>query len=143
MQKPNDSVIRNIIKCAETTPYVHNGRELGVGFDCLGFIIYFYGELGISLPSDDGVSISPTWFVDDPNRFVHGLRSLRFPIIKKTELQPLDLVLFSVLNPAITHSGVLLSSSRFVHMSPKGGLVIGRFEHYWYRHCHGGFRIIP
>lgn len=141
-QKPDKSTILNIIKQAKSTPYVHNGRNLNIGFDCLGFVIYFYKELGITLPTDDGHPISPAWFLDDPRRFVNGLRSLNFPIIKKPDLQPFDLALFSVFNSAITHSGILISPTQFVHMAPKKGVTISSFQRYWYRHCHGGFRII-
>ena len=57
-------------------------------------------------------------------------------------LRPLDLIFFVVNHDVITHTGILLSNNRFVHMTPKKGLRISKFERHWRRRVRGGLRVL-
>src|SRR5690606_11778146 len=71
----------------------HNGRGMD-GVDCLGLILVILRDAGIILPDDDGRPITPRWYDTDPQRLVRGLERYGRRI-DVTELQPLDVVVFS------------------------------------------------
>ncbi len=134
--------VNEIISRFNRTKFVHNGRSVEEGVDCLGFIILFYREFGIELPSDDGKEIENEWYLNDPTRYIRAIRDLDYPDVTLDELKPLDLVFFVVNHDIITHSGIYLGGNRFAHMTPKKGLRVSKFERHWQRRFRGGVRVI-
>lgn len=138
MERKLDNVLRKF----RNAKFVHNGRSLDEGIDCLGFIILFYKEFGVNLPSDDGRHIEYDWYLEDPERYVRGLRSLGHEDVPVNQLKPLDLIYFVVNHDVITHSGILLPNNYFAHMTPKKGFRISRLERHWMRRIRGGIRVL-
>lgn len=109
-------------------PYKHNGRSVD-GFDCLGLVWYVYTQLGIPFPSGDGSPIEDNWHESDPDRYLRGLLDVG---ANATEpLQPLDLVYFRIINNAVTHSGVLITSDRFLHVLEGRTVQLTKLHGFW------------
>lgn len=66
-------------------------------FDCSGLVYYVYGSLDVTLPRVSR------------DQAKHGLK------IKKSELQPGDLVFFVISGKDINHVGIYVGGSRFIH----------------------------
>lgn len=137
-----NSKVSEIIDRFRRTPFVHNGRSASDGVDCLGFIVLFYKEFGIELPSDDGKFVEEDWYLSDPSRYIRGLRNLGYAEVAVDDLKPLDLVFFVVNHDVITHSGIMLFDNLFVHMTPKKGLRVSKLERHWRRRVRGGIRVL-
>jgi len=140
MENLLDIKIQELIKKFKKAKFVHNGRNLEEGIDCLGFIILFYKEFGIDIPSDDGKPIEEDWFKKDPERYIRAVKNLGMNEVKFNELQPLDMVYFSISRNIITHTGIMINNREFVHMSPKSGLLISTLERHWLRRSRGAIR---
>jgi peptidoglycan DL-endopeptidase CwlO len=82
------------------TPYVYGGASPG-GFDCSGFIMYVYGQIGVSLPHNAAMQYGYGTPVD------------------RSQLQPGDLVFFNGLG----HAGIYIGGGQFIH-SPHTGDVV-------------------
>ncbi len=135
-----DKIIELIYKYRDVR-FVHNGRSLEEGLDCLGFMVLFYKEFGINIPSGDGEDISLNWFIEDPERYIRGIKQLGGREVELDELQTLDLVYFTIKKNIITHTGIMVNSKEFVHMSPRRGFTIDLMERHW-RKFRGAIRII-
>lgn len=138
----NPKEIQQLLTKYRNVPFVHNGRSIEKGLDCLGFVILFYREFGIELPNDDGKFIEKDWYKRDPNRFIRAIESLNYPKVSPYELQPLDMVYFAISRNIITHTGVMINEYEFAHMSPKKGFRIDRFTLPWRRRFRGAIRLI-
>jgi len=134
--------IQQVLAKYKDVPFVHNGRSLKGGLDCLGFIILFYREFGIELPNDDGKPIEEDWYKNNPKRYIRAIKALNYPEVSPYELQPLDLVYFAISRNIITHTGVMINNHEFAHMSPKKGFQIDRFTLPWRRRFRGAIRIL-
>ncbi|SNR95100.1 NlpC/P60 family protein [Anaerovirgula multivorans] len=132
--------IQELIQKYEDVPFVHNGRSLEEGFDCLGFVIAFYREFGIHLPSDDGKTIEKDWYKTDSERLVRGLKSVGGLEVSIHELQPLDLVYFAINRGIVTHTGIMISDNEFLHMRPLIGLKRASLDGKWQRRFRGAVR---
>ncbi|KAB3532742.1 NlpC/P60 family protein [Alkaliphilus pronyensis] len=133
--------VKEVIEGFKNARFKHNGRSLDEGIDCLGFIILFYEKFGIKLPDSDGEPINYRWYLEDPDRYIRGIKSLGWKAVDIKELQPLDLVYFAVKRNIITHSGIMISDTDFIHMSPSRGLSIDSLKRHW-RKFRGAVRLI-
>jgi peptidoglycan DL-endopeptidase CwlO len=81
-------------------PYVYGGASPS-GFDCSGFIMYVYAQVGVSLPHNAAM------------QYGHGSP------VSRSQLQPGDLVFFNGLG----HNGMYIGGGQFIH-SPHTGDVV-------------------
>jgi len=82
------------------TPYVYGGSSPS-GFDCSGFIMYVYAQIGVSLPHNAAA------------QYGYGTP------VSRDQLQPGDLVFFNGLG----HAGIYVGGGSFIH-SPHTGDVV-------------------
>jgi cell wall-associated NlpC family hydrolase len=100
------------------TPYRWAGASPS-GFDCSGFVMYVYGEIGIALPHNG----AQLW---GRGRFV-----------PRDRLEPGDVVFFNGLG----HVGIYIGRGRFVHSPQTGDVVkVSRVSYGWYRSTYVGAR---
>jgi peptidoglycan DL-endopeptidase CwlO len=81
-------------------PYVYGGSSPS-GFDCSGFVMYVYAQVGVSLPHNAAAQYGYGTPVD------------------RSQLQPGDLVFFNGLG----HNGIYIGGGQFIH-SPHTGDVV-------------------
>jgi peptidoglycan DL-endopeptidase CwlO len=82
------------------TPYVYGGASPS-GFDCSGFIMYVYAQVGVSLPHNAAAQYGYGTPVD------------------RSQLQPGDLVFFNGLG----HAGIYVGGGSFIHAPHTGDVV--------------------
>ncbi len=82
------------------TPYVYGGASPG-GFDCSGFVMYVFAQIGVSLPHNAAA------------QYGYGTP------VSRSQLQPGDLVFFNGLG----HDGIYIGGNQFIH-SPHTGDVV-------------------
>lgn len=107
--------LRSIIEGLIGIPYQHNGRDYQ-GVDCWGLVYLLLQELGIEVPVDDGKEIPDDWYLKEPDRYIKGLKTLGKEVGHFNNLQPLDLPYFRLYRNVITHSGVMLDNTNFIHV---------------------------
>ena len=81
-------------------PYVYGGSTPS-GFDCSGFVMYVYTQVGVSLPHNAAA------------QYAYGTP------VDRSQLQPGDLVFFNGLG----HNGIYIGGGQFIH-SPHTGDVV-------------------
>jgi peptidoglycan DL-endopeptidase CwlO len=83
------------------TPYQWGGSSPSTGFDCSGFVMYVYSQVGVSLPHNAAMQ--------------YGYGSP----VSRSQLQAGDLVFFNGLG----HNGIYIGGNQFIH-SPHTGDVV-------------------
>jgi cell wall-associated NlpC family hydrolase len=101
------------------TPYKWGGASPSTGFDCSGFIMYVYAQLGVSLPHNAAAQYG----VGTP--------------VSRDQLQPGDLVFFDGLG----HNGIYIGGGQFIHSPHTGDVVkISSLSDSWYAATYVGAR---
>jgi cell wall-associated NlpC family hydrolase len=91
-------------------PYRWGGSSPS-GFDCSGFVMYVYSQIGVSLPHNAAA------------QYGYGTS------VSKSDLQPGDLVFFNGLG----HNGIYIGGGQFVHSPHTGDVVkISSLGDSWY-----------
>jgi peptidoglycan DL-endopeptidase CwlO len=91
-------------------PYVWGGASPG-GFDCSGFSMYVYAQVGVSLPHHAA------------SQFNYGVP------VSRDQLEPGDLVFFNGLG----HMGIYIGGDQFIHAPHTGDVVkISSLSDSWY-----------
>jgi len=92
-------------------PYVWGGASPATGFDCSGFIMYVFAQIGVSLPHHAA------------SQFAYGTP------VSREQLEPGDLVFFDGLG----HAGIYIGGGQFVHAPHTGDVVkISSLYESWY-----------
>jgi cell wall-associated NlpC family hydrolase len=92
-------------------PYVWGGSSPSTGFDCSGFIMYVFAQIGVSLPHHAA------------SQFAYGTP------VSQDQLAPGDLVFFDGLG----HAGIYIGGGQFVHAPHTGDVVkISSIYESWY-----------
>ncbi len=100
------------------TPYVWGGAAPG-GFDCSGFVMYVYAQMGVSLPHHAA------------DQFNYGVP------VSRDQLEPGDLVFFDGLG----HVGIYIGNGQFIHAPHTGDVVkISSLNDSWYAATYVGAR---
>jgi NlpC/P60 family protein len=136
VQSPPATLADSIIATATEAmgrPYEFGGTGAnGEGFDCSGLIQYAYGKHGIALPRRS----------TDQAR--EGAKVDR----KLAQLKPGDLLTFSNRGGPVTHVGLYVGKSRFIHSATRGVQVStlsaeDPYGRWWYQRWVGVRRLIP
>lgn len=113
-----NSVGARVVAIAERylgVPYVWGGADPLTGFDCSGFTMFVYHQLGIDLTHFSGAQ----WY--------EGAR------VPPGELQPGDLVFFEAGANGPGHEGIYIGGGRFIHAPHTGDVVkISSLSEPWY-----------
>jgi cell wall-associated NlpC family hydrolase len=126
-----DSIIATATE-AMGRPYEFGGTGAnGEGFDCSGLIQYAYGKHGINLPRRSTDQARQGTKVDR----------------KLSELRPGDLLTFSNRGGPVTHVGLYMGRSRFIHSATRGVQVSALsaedpYGRWWYKRWVGVRRLI-
>ena len=100
-------------------PYRWGGSSPSTGFDCSGFVMYLYRQVGVSLPHNAAM------------QYRHGRA------VSRGSLRRGDIVFFNGLG----HNGIYLGGGRFVHSPSSGDVVkISRLSEGWYSSRYVGAR---
>ena len=92
-------------------PYRWGGASPSTGFDCSGFIMYVFAQIGVSLPHNAAAQ--------------YGYGSP----VSKDQLEPGDLVFFNGLG----HNGIYIGGGQFIHSPHTGDVVkISSLSDSWY-----------
>ena len=104
------------------TPYVWGGASPS-GFDCSGFVMYVFAQVGISLPH---YTVAQYNYPDSVS-------------VPRNELQPGDLVFFAGLG----HVGIYVGGGQFIHAPHTGDVVrIDSLSEGWYSSEYDGAKRI-
>jgi len=99
-------------------PYLWGGASPETGFDCSGFVMYVYAQIGVSLPHNAAMQYS------------YGTA------VSQSELQPGDLVFFNGLG----HNGIYIGGNQFIHSPHTGDVVKISSLTGWYDSTYVGAR---
>ena len=135
-QSPPATLADSIIATATEAmgrPYEFGGTGAnGEGFDCSGLIQYAYGKHGIALP----------------RRSIDQARAGTKVDRQVGQLRPGDLLTFSNRGGAVTHVGLYMGKSQFIHSATRGVQVstlsaVDPYGRWWYKRWVGVRRLIP
>ena len=101
------------------TPYRYGGSSVRSGFECSGFVGFlFRNEAGLELP-----------------RSTRELINLDAPVVKRSELEPGDVVFFNNRGRGqVSHAGIYIGDDQFIHASSSrsGGVRVDSLDDkYW------------
>jgi cell wall-associated NlpC family hydrolase len=100
-------------------PYKWGGSSPSTGFDCSGFVMFVYAQVGVSLPHNAAAQ--------------YGYGSA----VSRSQLQPGDLVFFNGLG----HNGIYIGGGQFIHSPHTGDVVkISSLSDSWYAQTYVGAR---
>lgn len=100
-------------------PYKWGGASPSTGFDCSGFVMFVFAQVGVSLPHNAAAQ--------------YGYGSA----VSRSQLQPGDLVFFNGLG----HNGIYIGGGQFIHSPRTGDVVkISSLSDSWYAQTYVGAR---
>jgi len=131
--------------CARGKPFVHLGRSLLTGFDCLGLMRWFYGErLALPFPMPSAGLWYPRkfWETGLDSEYLLGLLKL-FAKLPEGDVQRGDLVMFRPPNKSanVGHTGIVDDAAKhtFVHAYFRRGVTTSCWDERVWRDALFGF----
>lgn len=121
-------------------PYLHGGRDVLTGMDCLGLCYLIYRDFGITIPDSDGREYPLDWFKLDPERYIRGILATG-QAVELSKLKPLDFVYFKMAG-VVTHAGVMVDTYRFIHVLENKSVCIEQLNLTWRRRLAGARRFV-
>jgi cell wall-associated NlpC family hydrolase len=104
-------------------PYVFGGTHPS-GFDCSGYVQHVYGMNGVRLPRTADAQF-------DAGRKISA------------KIVPGDLVFFHTYAPGVSHVGIYLGNSKFIHASASRGVAVSSLhDRYWAPRYVGAKRVV-
>ena len=102
-------------------PYVWGGASPATGFDCSGFVMFVYGQMGVYLPHNAAA------------QYAYGTP------VSRDQLEPGDLVFFDGLG----HVGIYIGGGNFIHAPHTGDVVkiSSLYDPWYYAMFVGGRRL--
>lgn len=102
------------------------GGTTSRGFDCSGYVRHVFKELGITS-------------LDRTSSGMYGQGTA----VKKSDLQPGDLVFFNTSGKRVSHVGIYIGSGKFIHASTSKGVIKTSIndKYYWGNKYVGAKRI--
>lgn len=117
----NSDLVQTALSCRGAR-YARGGTSRG-GFDCSGFTRYVYAKYGVSLPHSSAAQAR-----------------LGTPVAK-SELRPGDLVFFQTYRRGISHVGIYIGDTKFVHAATHGrGVTVDSLNSSYYSPRYRGAR---
>ncbi|MCM3743943.1 NlpC/P60 family protein [Sporosarcina luteola] len=106
------------------TPYKYAGTTTS-GFDCSGYTQYVFNKEGVSIPRTTSQQYSTG------------------KSVAKADLQSGDLVFFNTSGAGVSHVGIYIGSSNFIHASTSRGVMISSINDpaYWGKRYIGARRV--
>ncbi|MCJ8015181.1 C40 family peptidase [Paenibacillus sp. KQZ6P-2] len=114
-----DSKMDKVIDDVIGTKYRTGGTTTN-GFDCSGFTMYVYKQLGINLPHQSG------------SQFSMGTS------VSRSDLRAGDLVFFNTSGHGVSHVGIYVGDGKFAHASTSRGVVISSLSDSYYANRYVG-----
>ncbi|HVK38610.1 MAG TPA: C40 family peptidase [Candidatus Kapabacteria bacterium] len=108
---------RSLLRTAETwlgVPYSYGGNSRS-GIDCSGFVCSVFGALDVRLPRTS------------------SQQSGAGQAVTLYDALPGDLVFFNTSGSGVSHVGILINSSEFVHASTSKGVIVSSLGEKYYR----------
>ncbi|WP_438315871.1 NlpC/P60 family protein [Sporosarcina sp. FA9] len=111
------STVTSLISSAKTyigTPYRYGGTTTA-GFDCSAYVQRVFSDNGYSVPRDTS------------SQYARGTA------VSKSNLETGDLVFFNTSGNRVSHVGIYVGASNFIHASTSKGVMISSIydPHYW------------
>jgi len=109
-----DTVLDKTVNELIGTKYKTAGATTS-GFDCSGFTMYVFNEIGIELPHQSKSQAQKGNSVD------------------KSDLRPGDLIFFNTDGKGISHVGIYLGNDEFIHSASDDGVVKNKLSEKYYK----------
>lgn len=113
---PLDERVVSVAMSALGAPYRWGGVSPTSGFDCSGFVLWTFSQLGLSLPHNELGQLNA------------GAR------VGADELLPGDVVVFkNTYKPGPSHTGIFIGGGQFIHAAdtPVGVVISNLWDSYW------------
>lgn len=116
-----DEIITAASECLET-PFVHQGRVIGLGMDCAGVLVYCFARLGLPFNDEMGYPRNP--YDGQLDKILAAQPSLR-PIIKTAARRGdvLSMRIKSAPQHIAIHAGQVRGHDYIIHGSSEHGKV--------------------